>query len=50
MDKPFVLFHDTVYGGQAETRALTHVFGGEKRLKNDRLGLWSHPAARIGDP
>src|SRR5258708_22768356 len=43
-----VLFYDAKHGGQAEPRALAHLFGSEERFEDALDGRRVHPNARVG--
>src|SRR5260370_42347524 len=48
VDKPIVLFYDAKHGGQAEPRALAHLFGSEERFEDPLDGRRFHPNACVG--
>ena len=49
VDKTFVLSHNSVYGGHSQTGSLSHLFGGEKRLKDMPHRFPVHPRSVIAD-
>src|SRR5205085_1069064 len=43
------LLDDAVHGGEPEARTLAFFFGGEKRLKDARLGFFVHAHAGVAE-